>query len=1016
MRCIAIVICCSLLSPALAVDIGNITISDTLVVPAGETGDLFGTVTFDGGVIDVQGSLLSNLQRGDIDIIGEGRIELSTADSNWDRRCCYSTIMTIGADVEVLGSPGADYTVGDTINLGVMAAIAGDADDPFRLTVWNDFYNEGVLEARAGALLQLYGFYANQAFNQAGVVRAQPGGVVRYDRGELTSLDGLGAVDNLGKVQFHRTEFQFGGGDLHFPTGEWALVDGAQITNATLSVAAGGRLLVEDDRPFSFNNPQPVKFANVTLASDLDVLGSDISVLGAMSLDQSAIRFTEGSSEMEFASAGSTLSGNGALIADGGNLRLRPAAALFTLPAGVALESRFGTLRLDGQSGDGDEHYDIAGPMTADNGHIEIRTPTTTRGQVTVRNGGVLQNYAPLHNLAAIEVTGGGELLLQHDIQNEGAITITDSTLVIDRRYDSSFEDSMISGPGTFSLRDSLVVTGATMKLAELTSYAGAGVDYGVRERSLDLEGAAIAVGSAPGTRWYVYSGGTLKNGVVNSLDGAELNITAPPGKAGDARATLTDMELNADVRVSVGGRLSLTGIGNGTGQLIVDGGLLEIGVTAYRDITALVASALPRIDASAGQVALRGAIDNRDKTLHLPAGVRWGYSHSRASGIVGGRIEGEPGAELHIDNGYGYDYGTFQEGVTVALPTVVNSTRAYVRGGLTLDETHLTIGLENQSQWYGSQLVFLGDQTLAGVGEVRFGPLAHTPENYIEIEPDPNEATGLTIASGITIRTTEGSGVIRRRYSFGFTEHTPLANYGQLIAENGHRLELYTSDFAQHGTLRSTTDSLLVVHDDGVVNNGRLEIADGQMEFTGDLTQAAGSVLAVELSSELLAAVEGPLLVAGDVVLDGLLELSLVDGFSLTAGDQFALVSAASVSGGFRGIVGPMLDDGLYWQVETLGGEVRLNIATGAPAGDFNSDGVVDAADYALWRENIGAAAGTLPNDPHAGEIGAAQYAIWKANFGAAASTSTTGSAPEPSAMALLVVTATAICSRLSR
>jgi hypothetical protein len=53
---------------------------------------------------------------------------------------------------------------------------------------------------------------------------------------------------------------------------------------------------------------------------------------------------------------------------------------------------------------------------------------------------------------------------------------------------------------------------------------------------------------------------------------------------------------------------------------------------------------------------------------------------------------------------------------------------------------------------------------------------------------------------------------------------------------------------------------------------------------------------------------------------------------------------------------------------------------------GDYNGNGVVDAADYTVWRDNLGAAAGTLPNDTDSGMIGLAQYDSWKENFGAAA------------------------------
>jgi hypothetical protein len=51
---------------------------------------------------------------------------------------------------------------------------------------------------------------------------------------------------------------------------------------------------------------------------------------------------------------------------------------------------------------------------------------------------------------------------------------------------------------------------------------------------------------------------------------------------------------------------------------------------------------------------------------------------------------------------------------------------------------------------------------------------------------------------------------------------------------------------------------------------------------------------------------------------------------------------------------------------------------------GDYNNDHEVNAADYTVWRDHFGAAAGTLPNDVDGGVIGQAQYLTWKSNFGA--------------------------------
>jgi hypothetical protein len=59
--------------------------------------------------------------------------------------------------------------------------------------------------------------------------------------------------------------------------------------------------------------------------------------------------------------------------------------------------------------------------------------------------------------------------------------------------------------------------------------------------------------------------------------------------------------------------------------------------------------------------------------------------------------------------------------------------------------------------------------------------------------------------------------------------------------------------------------------------------------------------------------------------------------------------------------------------------------IAARPPAGvqgDYNDDGVVDVADYILWRNNWGQSV-VPPNDPTPGFVSTNDYSIWKANYG---------------------------------
>ena len=60
---------------------------------------------------------------------------------------------------------------------------------------------------------------------------------------------------------------------------------------------------------------------------------------------------------------------------------------------------------------------------------------------------------------------------------------------------------------------------------------------------------------------------------------------------------------------------------------------------------------------------------------------------------------------------------------------------------------------------------------------------------------------------------------------------------------------------------------------------------------------------------------------------------------------------------------------------------------SSAASLGDFNGDGMVNLADYTVWRNNLGSSFDLNGNGdetgPSAGVVDAADYAIWKLNFG---------------------------------
>ena len=94
--------------------------------------------------------------------------------------------------------------------------------------------------------------------------------------------------------------------------------------------------------------------------------------------------------------------------------------------------------------------------------------------------------------------------------------------------------------------------------------------------------------------------------------------------------------------------------------------------------------------------------------------------------------------------------------------------------------------------------------------------------------------------------------------------------------------------------------------------------------------------------------------------------------------------------------------------------------------SGDFNNNGIVDAADYTVWRNNLGAPTEAALNGNGNGTNGVdqADYALWKSNFGASLGSgsgssqaiATSAAVPEPTASILMFFAALLIsCRRTS-
>jgi hypothetical protein len=134
---------------------------------------------------------------------------------------------------------------------------------------------------------------------------------------------------------------------------------------------------------------------------------------------------------------------------------------------------------------------------------------------------------------------------------------------------------------------------------------------------------------------------------------------------------------------------------------------------------------------------------------------------------------------------------------------------------------------------------------------------------------------------------------------------------------------------------------------------------------------------------------------------------------------DLGTFIQGGLTAAGWENLAEAVLADGthhIYGNGTVLGGTGNQTFALTSVTvpGDYNGNGIVDAADYVVWRNNLGTTH-VLSNDTIGGTIGAAQYNQWRVHFGesvgSGAGAVTNAAVPEPATFVLLMFAVASCC-----
>jgi hypothetical protein len=228
-------------------------------------------------------------------------------------------------------------------------------------------------------------------------------------------------------------------------------------------------------------------------------------------------------------------------------------------------------------------------------------------------------------------------------------------------------------------------------------------------------------------------------------------------------------------------------------------------------------------------------------------------------------------------------------------------------------------------------------------------------------------------------------------------------------ITDNSSILAGYLGgSISNAGVLRKSGGTGTSIVDVSVTNSGKIAVNAGKLSFTSSLSLSPSSTLEFQLRGVTPSTDFGKLNKNAILSLAGALAISFGSGFGPALNDSFDLFDWQNgVTGSFSSLQLPPLASGLKWDASQLYTDGSLSVGVGIP-GDFDENGIVDAADFIIWRKYLNTT------------YSQSDYGIWRAHFGQIAGSGSGASVntavPEPATLALMISATAGWCLRRRR